>query len=142
MIGVSEESEIRTVASPAELHEILSGLVGRLLRVRTIEQKQKGDSYRGIAPYTELVYEDWIAELSSLRLRRTNRYHGRRAQGSPSQHHANLELELKGCPRFALDFSRALVEVFQADSGSWSIVHRGREWAERSVHFEKKENDR
>jgi len=123
MIEVSEESAIAQIENAQDLHGLLLSLHGRTLRVRTVSNVKSYDyNYRvdgvdrKISDSTGLLMGVSLADEERHRINRSNRTYSR------------LSVALSWGDPISVDHELSLIEVFQEDSGSWKLIHRGSEW--------------
>lgn len=102
-----------------ELYGLLIRYYGRVLRVRTISEVYVDG--RGVRRASVSVF-DRVGVLSAPHLTITHTgYNGKITSGR-----FGLEFKLDG-ESMAIDPKRSSVEVLQADSGEWLLIHRGEE---------------
>lgn len=123
MIEVSEESAIAQIENAQDLHGLLLSLHGRTLRVRTVNTANSYN-YNYRVDGVNRTVSDSTGILMGASLISEDRY--RISSGISS--YSTLSIALSWGEPISVDHELSLIEVFQEDSGSWKLIHRGSEW--------------
>jgi len=123
MIEVSEESAIAQIETAQDFHGLLLSLHGRTLRVRTVNTANSYN-YNYRVDGVNRTVSDSTGILMGASLISEDRY--RISSGISS--YSTLSIALSWGEPISVDHELSLIEVFQEDSGSWKLIHRGSEW--------------
>lgn len=115
MIEVAEDTGAQRFATEDEALERLSGLHGRVLRIRII-----GPDYSNIGKLTDQVS---IGALQALTM--STNYGAAVTRSSMHRYASILSLTLGTMEAIQLQLQRSSIEVLQEDTGKWMLVHRG-----------------
>jgi len=137
MIGMAEEAQLRTVTKLEDLHGILIGLYGRVLRVQSLSREI---DYGGLFGYYDERYDgpstvnwtkfDRIGRLSGLEL---DKHTSQAEDSADSTSSPYLRIRLEGsADTIALELRGSHIEVLQEDTGAWTTVQRPADWQERN----------
>lgn len=132
MIGVVEEAKIQTLESPVELHRVLIGLYGRVLRIRSIKRQIDYSPIYGDYDYgrSRDIWEktDHLGRFIGLELsEQRERFVDEKRTETNSGPYLRLKLEgSDGDIRPELNLT--LIEVLQEDTGEWTTIHRAANW--------------
>lgn len=114
MIEVAEDTGAQLFATADEALERLSGLHGRVLRIRTI-----GRYYSNIGKLTDQVA---IGALQALTMS-TN--YDAVTENSMHRYASVFSLTLGPMEPIQLQLEESSIEVLQEDTGKWILIHRG-----------------